>query len=147
MTRPWLIALCMFGVATFANADPSLKEKTERHREDEILQESIAALNKSCDTKIIATWDWESFHGKIQDGSKHVGAYCANTVEKIDRMCRTDDSNQIKPAIQKHLTEFQCAGGGGKTARLELKGKVLCMKTSLEQDTQLEPRKFLLEHL
>jgi hypothetical protein len=142
-----LTALCSLGFATFATAEPRLKEKTERHDENAFLQEAMVRVNKSCDSKIVATWDWESFHGQIRDGSKHVGVYCATALEKIDRMCRTDNDNQIKPAIQKNLTEFQCAGGGGQSGRLEMKGKVLCMKTSLENDTQVDVRKFLLEHL
>jgi hypothetical protein len=144
MTRLWLLALPL-ALAT-AYAEPRLKEKTERTEENAMLQDAMVRVNKSCDSKIIATWDWESFHGQIRDGSKHVGLYCATALDKVDRMCRTED-DQVKQAIQKNLTEFQCAGGGGKSGRLEMRGKVLCMKTSLENDTQVDVRKFLLEHL
>jgi hypothetical protein len=148
MTRTWLFAACSTVLAIApAWAEPSLKEKTERRREEELLFASIKATNKSCGSDIAGTFDWPSFAGELQRGGSHVGLNCANELDKIDRLCRSSDGKDVAPVIARKIKEFRCRGGAGQEGHLEFSGKTIIMTTSVDQVKQLDTRKFVLDHL
>jgi hypothetical protein len=138
------IIVAVIPVVAFAQ---SLKEKTERAREDEIFQAEIKELNTSCDTKIKGTWDWDSFAGKLQHGGSHVASNCGVEVDMIANMCKSDKTGEVKPAIKKGIAEVRCKGGGGKDGSVELKGKTVILSTSLEQEKQLQIKDYIASHI
>ena len=147
MTRTWFALAMTALVIAPAMADVSLKEKTERKEEEEILFKSTHATNESCHSDIRGSFDWPSFAGELKRGGSHVGLNCATELDKIDRMCRSEDGKEIAPVIARKIKEFRCKGGGGRDGHLEFSGRTIIMSTSVEQEKQLDTRKFVLEHL
>lgn len=141
------IAIATVVVTASIGFGQSLEEKTQRKEEDEILQKATVEVNKDCESKIKATFDWPSFGGKLKKGGSHVGLNCATAFEVIGRMCRSDNTSEIKPAVQKGITEFRCVGSGGKDASATMKGKTIIFATHVDNTKRFDMQTFVLKSL
>jgi hypothetical protein len=116
-------------VPVLATAE-SLKEKEERKREDEILQNSAKEMNDTCKTNIKVVGDWDTFKGELTNTNhNHVGLNCADQVlDQLKGLCMRSDEG--KAAVKAGVTTFRCQGGGD--ADISLSNKTLVFKTKLD---------------
>ena len=146
MKQKLVFAITMV-IPLFVHAE-SLKEKEERKREDELLQQSAKTMNEACKTNIKAVGDWDTFKGALTDGKgHHVGLNCGSQVlETIQSMC--NNSDEAKQSVRAGITTFRCQGGGD--AALSLSGKTLVFKTRYDSQKSGVPtdvREWLKSHL
>src|SRR5436305_1791708 len=86
----------------------SLKEKQQRLREEELLQDSAKLMNETCKTNIKAVGDWASFKGALTDkGNHHVGLNCGYMVlDVMKSLC--DSGQEARDAIKAGVTSVRC---------------------------------------
>ncbi|HKE19228.1 MAG TPA: hypothetical protein VKB80_30340 [Kofleriaceae bacterium] len=141
-----LVAAVVIGAPALAYTQ-SLGEKQERKRNDELLQEVVKTMNDDCKTSIKATWDWQSFKGRLTRNSNHVGSNCGVGAEDIRRLCL--DGDEGKQAVKAGIKTIVCKGDGGKDGKVHLdkKTRTLVYSTSIDAELQFHITDYLKQNL
>jgi hypothetical protein len=132
-------ALVLVAVGSYAWAE-SLKEKEARAKEQELIKPTVDDMNKKCGTKLMVTFDWASFKGKVADEDKgqHVATTCDILPHVIGLVC--EDGDDAKAAVKKGITGIKCVGTAEKNPSTSFKAKTIILSTPLSYEKGIEAR-------
>jgi hypothetical protein len=115
-----------------------LKVQQQKVREEAGLAVEVVTLNKTCETQITATFNWETVP---EDRTDRASNFCNHALDGIERVC-VDSLG--KEAVRKQITEIKCSYAEQRS--MSLSDGIFEFKSDFDYNTR-DTRFIIFEYL